>query len=200
MYPKAIQKLIHTFTRLPGIGPKTAERLVLYLLDNHIHELRDALSAVTGNIRKCTTCRNFSIENECTICTHPKRSKNIIAVVEKPQDIIALEKSGEFEGVYHVLGGLISPIRKITPDKLAISELLHRIQTNDQPLVTEVLLAFDSNVEGDTTAQYIMKQLEKFKVTVTKLARGLPVGSDVEYADEVTLKDAIKYRQEIKSN
>lgn len=194
MYPKAIQKLIHAFTRLPGIGPKTAERLVLYLLDNHINELRDALSAVTGNVRRCTTCRNFSLESECEICTHPKRNKHIIAVVEKPQDIIALEKSGEFEGVYHVLGGLISPIRRITPDKLALSELIQRVQSSDTQ-VSEVLLAFDSNAEGDTTAQYIMKQLEKFNVTVTKLARGLPVGSDVEYADEVTLKDAIKYRQ-----
>lgn len=197
MYPKPIQQLIRAFTRLPGIGPKTAERLVMYVLDNHVHELRDALADVTDSVRRCSVCRNFSTSTECAICAHPKRDKHIIAVVEKPQDIAALEKSGEFFGVYHVLGGLISPLRGMTPDKLAIQALIDRIQ---QGTVTEVLLAFDSNVEGDTTAQYITKQLADHTVTVSKLARGLPVGSDVEYADEVTLKDAIKYRQTVSRN
>lgn len=194
MYPKNIQNVINVFSRLPGIGPKTAERLVFYLLDNHLDEFSYALQQINGSIQKCTQCLNFSTHTLCAICGNTQRDAHVIAVVAKPQDVVALERSHEFNGTYHILGGLLSPISGITAEQLSIRHLESRI-TNPQNPVKEIILAFDNTVEGESTALFLVKQLKQYNITISRLARGLPIGSDVEYADEITLRDALKHRQ-----
>lgn len=194
IYPKEILNLIHLFSRLPGLGPKSAERLVFYLLDNHSQELIASLEGLNGKIRRCSLCGNYTIQNTCDICRDPKRDQSIIAVVARPQDIMAIERSNEFNGVYHILGGLLVPLKGITAEKLHIKELEARVNTKK---INELILAFDSTVEGESTALYLKQIFEKPSLKLSRLARGLPVGADLEYADEITLRDALKNRQQL---
>jgi recombination protein RecR len=196
VYAKEVQDLINLFSRLPGLGPKSAERLVFYLLDNHSQDLAKALAGLNGKIKRCVLCGNYTIHEECDICRDPQRDHSLIAVVAQPQDIAAMERSGEFHGVYHILGGLLTPLEGITADELHVKELEERIDLKNPP-IKELILAFDSNIEGESTALFLKQLLEPSKIKITRLARGLPVGADLEYADEVTLRDAIKNRLEL---
>ncbi len=193
-YPSNIKHLITLFAKLPGIGPKTSERIVLYLLERHLKEFVDAFSRITGTVRRCLKCHNFSTNEICDICSDSKRNTDTIAVVAKPQDVAAIEQSHAFSGTYHILGGLLSPIEGITDKYLRIKELEVRIEENG---IKEIILAFDNNPEGDATANYLKKRLSRFGVRMSRLARGLPMGSDLEYADEITLKSALENRQRL---
>lgn len=204
--PKAIRKLIESFERLPGIGPKTAARLTFYLLHVPQHEL-DSFAASVQNLKSqtvtCGACFNVSESDPCQICASPSRSKESICVVEQPIDVLSFEKTGKFAGVYHVLHGSLNPLANIGPDEIRIAELLKRT-TNG--IVKEVILATNPNMEGEATAMFITKKLktthfakasrDRQKLKVTRLAHGLPVGGDVEYADEVTLGRALEGRRE----
>ena len=193
-YPGNIKHLITLFAKLPGIGPKTSERIVLYLLERHLKEFVDAFSRITGTVRRCLKCHNFSTNEICDICSDSKRNTDTIAVVAKPQDVTAIEQSHAFSGTYHILGGLLSPIEGITDKYLRIKELEARIEENG---IKEIILAFDNNPEGDATANYLKKRLSRFEISMSRLARGLPMGSDLEYADEITLKSALENRQRL---
>lgn len=197
-YPQSIQKLIDQFTQLPGIGPKTAERLVFYLLyqpTEGLAEFASVLEHLKDNIVQCSLCQNFSEKNPCSICSSQKRNPGVICIVAKPQDMIALEKIGEYEGTYHILGGVIDPLEGVTPDKLKIKELVNRLKKDN---VREIILALNPDMPGETTMLYLNKLIKQFKnIKITRLARGLPVGSDLEYADEVTLSSALKGRKEV---
>ena len=197
--PPALSDLIEAFGRLPGVGPRTAERYAYYVArhDPHIaHKLSDDLAKLHGGIGYCKkTFAIISSDKEYSdLYTDPSRNKKLVAVVAEPFDIIALEKTGQFRGTYHVLGGLISPIDGIGPEQLHIKELLARIA---EDAVEEIILATNANVEGESTALYIQKQLTESKVRVTRLARGLPIGVDLEYADQITLGRALEGRQVI---
>ena len=196
MLPKSIQNLIDQFSKLPGVGPKTAARLVFYLLSkptDDISDLGQAILNLKQNLIFCRNCYNISENELCRVCQDQKRDQKIIAVVEEPLDVIALEKSAGFSGVYHVLGGSISPIDGIGPGELRIKELIEKVK-NDEPL--ELILATNPDYEGEATAVYIKDQLKDIKIKITRIARGLPVGGDMEYADEVTLKRSIEGRRE----
>ncbi len=198
MYPENIRKLIRLFTKLPGIGPKTAERLVLHAVEWHLDEFADAFKNISGEpVRRCVKCYNFSINDLCDICANPKRDGRVVAVVAKPQDVVALEKSHAYSGLYHVLGGLLSPLEGIADSQLRIKELESRISEDG---VDEVILAFDNNPEGDATTIHISRRLASCGIKITQLARGLPVGSDLEYADGITLKSAIEFRRRMEVN
>jgi len=198
-FPDSVQALIDAFKNLPGIGPKTAERFVFYLLQRDQTEL-DALAQRVGNLKKtivrCSVCYDTTDADPCRICGNNSRDATIIAVVASSPDRYALEKTGKFNGRYHVLGGVLNPIDGITPDKLEIASLLKRLQTS-QPPVREVLLALNTDLEGESTALYLAKQLKETNVKVTRLAKGLPMGSDLEFADDITLQSAIENRLEI---
>lgn len=194
IYPKEITNLINLFSRLPGLGPKSAERLVFYLLDNHSQELIQALEGLSGKVKRCSDCGNYTIESPCSICEDPKRDQATIAVVARPQDIMAIERSNEFNGVYHILGGLLTPLKGITASELTMDELEQRVSQSN---VQELILAFDGTVEGESTALYIKQRFANTSIAISRLARGLPVGADLEYADEVTLRDALKNRQRL---
>jgi recombination protein RecR len=194
VYPKQIQQLISLFSRLPGLGPKSAERLVFYLLDNHTDELKAALAGLNGQIKLCHLCNNYAVQELCNICSDKKRDHSVLAVIARPQDLAALERSHEFNGLYHILGNLLTPLEGITADDINIKGLESRIK-NQESGIKEVILAFDGTIEGESTALYIKKRLEPTGIKITRLARGLPVGADLEYADEVTLRDALKNRQ-----
>jgi recombination protein RecR len=186
--------LIQEFSKLPGIGRKTAERLVFFILKEDApvaKNLAEALFEAKKNIKFCSICFNFTENDLCEICANPRRNGKIICIVEEPKDIWAVEKSGTYNGVYHVLMGVISPLDGVGPDDLRIKELIKRIENND---VEEIILATDPNVEGDVTALYISKLIKPLGVSVTKIASGLPVGGDLEYADAVTLSKAITGR------
>jgi recombination protein RecR len=190
-----LQRLITELTRLPGIGRKTAERLAFFLLkedERFARDLAEALIDVKRNMRFCRLCYNFSSEELCEICADPRRNQGLICVVEEPKDIWAIEKSGSFSGVYHVLMGALSPLDGIGPDKLRIRELLQRLQAGK---VEELIVATDPNVEGDATALYIAKLVKPLGVSVSRIASGLPVGGDLEYADSVTLAKALSGRR-----
>lgn len=193
--PSSVQKLINHFSSLPGLGPKTAQRLVFYLLKQErkkIGDFAESLLHIKDNIKNCTLCGQITTQEICSICADSKREKSIICVVAEIADILPLEKSGEFQGVYHVLGGILSPTEGITPDKLNIEKLEQRIKNNN---IKEIILALNPTVEGETTSLYLTKLLKKYpNIQITKLARGLPQGSDLEYADEVTLANAFKGR------
>ncbi|MBI3290780.1 recombination protein RecR [Candidatus Falkowbacteria bacterium] len=197
-YSKSIKDLIDQFSRLPGIGPKTAERLVFYLLKQPKEDLvrfGDTLGHLKDKIIKCLECQNFAEENPCVICQDRNRSHKVICIVAKPQDLLALEKTSEYKGVYHVLGGVIDPMEGITPDHLNIRVLVERIKKNG---VIEIILALNSDMPGETTVLYLTKLLKQFRnIRVTRLAQGLPIGSDLEYVDEVTLGSALKGRREV---
>jgi recombination protein RecR len=193
----SIFRLINEFSKLPGIGRKTAERLVSFILKEDIlvaKSLAEALIEVKENIKFCRICSNFAENELCDICANPRRNGKVICIVEEPKDIWAVEKSGTYNGVYHVLMGTISPLDGVGPDDLRIKELIKRIEENE---VDEIILATDPNVEGDVTALYISKLIKPLGVTVSKIASGLPVGGDLEYADAVTLSKALAGRTPI---
>ena len=196
-FPEPIKNLINHFDKLPGIGPKTAEKLVFYLLKQPKFEIKgfsDAMQALHDTVGFCQTCQNFSQNDHCEICKDPQRDKTTICIVAENHDLAAIEHSSEFHGVYHVLGGTLNPLEGITPDLLNVKQLLERIKKDR---VNEIILAFNSDFEGEATVLYLNKILKDTPVKITRLAQGLPMGSVVEYADEVTLAKAIKGRTEI---
>jgi len=196
-YPEPVARLIDALQRLPGIGPKTAQRLTFFLLKRpaeEVRELGDALLAMKEKITYCRLCFNVTDEDPCHICGDPRRDPNVICVVEEPNDLLAMERTGEFRGRYHVLLGALSPLDGIGPDDLKIRELLARLEGKE---MAEVILATNPNVEGEATALYLAKLLRPLAVRITRIARGLPVGGDLEYADQVTLSKALEGRREI---
>ena len=196
-YPEPVARLIDALQRLPGIGPKTAQRLTFYMLKRpaaEVSELGEALLAVKQKIVHCRTCFNVTDEDPCRICTDPRRDDHVICVVEEPNDLLAMERTGEYRGRYHVLLGALSPLDGIGPDDLKIRELLARLDGKE---TAEVILATNPNVEGEATALYLAKLLRPLAVRITRIARGLPVGGDLEYADQVTLSKALEGRREI---
>jgi recombination protein RecR len=197
-YPEPVARLIEALQRLPGIGPKTAQRLTFFLLKRPVEEVRElseALVAVKDRIVYCQTCFNVTDEDPCRICRDPGRDSRLICVVEEPNDLLAMERTGEFRGRYHVLLGALSPLDGIGPEDLKVRELLARLDTGAD--TAEVILATNPNVEGEATALYLAKLLRPLGVKVTRIARGLPVGGDLEYADQVTLSKALEGRREI---
>jgi recombination protein RecR len=196
-YPEPVARLIEALQRLPGIGPKTAQRLTFFLLKRPVDEVRElsaALVAVKERIVSCRSCFNVTDEDPCRICGDPRRDDRVLCVVEEPNDLLAMERTGEFRGRYHVLLGALSPLDGIGPDDIKVRELLARLDAGG---VTEVILATNPNVEGEATALYLAKLLRPLGLRVTRIARGLPVGGDLEYADQVTLSKALEGRREI---
>jgi recombination protein RecR len=195
-----VSKLIDAFSQLPGIGPKTASRLTYFLLrsDESIAlNLAQALQDLKANTLFCSVCFNIADRDPCATCANSQRDHSLICIVEEPLDVQAIERTREYQGVYHVLHGAISPVEGIGPDDLKIAELLRRIQNATQVPVQEVLLATNPNLEGEATAMYIARLLKPLGLRVTRLARGLPMGGDLEYADEVTLGRALAGRSEM---
>jgi recombination protein RecR len=195
-YAQPLDRLIEELSRLPGIGPKTAQRLAFYMLkmpQDRVGSLADAILQAKKSISYCSVCGNFTDVDPCSICQTPYRDRNIIMVVEEPKDIVAIEKTRDYKGLYHVLHGAISPLEGIGPDDIKIRELLARIT----PEVKEVILATNPNVEGEATAMYLAKLLKPLDVKVTRIAHGIPMGGDLEYADEVTLTKALEGRREM---
>jgi recombination protein RecR len=196
-YPEPVARLIEALQRLPGIGPKTAQRLTFFLLKrpaDEVRELSESLMAVKERIVACQSCFNVTDEDPCRICADPRRDGRVLCVVEEPNDLLAMERTGEFRGRYHVLLGALSPLDGIGPDDIKVRELLARLDAGG---VAEVILATNPNVEGEATAIYLAKLLRPLGVKVTRIARGLPVGGDLEYADQVTLSKALEGRREI---
>jgi recombination protein RecR len=197
VYEGPIQDLIEELGRLPGVGPKSAQRLAFHLLQVDIADaerLANAIRAVKQRVRFCARCFNVSEMEECRICRDARRDPSVLCVVEEPRDVLAIEKTNEFRGRYHVLGGAISPIDGIGPEQLHIRELIRRI---DDEEVVEVVLATNPNIEGEATASYVSKLLKAIEVNVSRIASGLPVGGDLEYADEVTLGRAFAGRRAV---
>jgi len=195
VYEGVVQDLIEELGRLPGVGPKSAQRIAFHILQSDpadVGRLVFALTQVTEKVRFCTVCGNVSEQDQCRICRDPRRDPAVICVVEEPKDVVAIEKTREFRGFYHVLGGAISPIDGVGPDDLRVRELMTRL-ASDQ--VTEVILATDPNLEGEATATYLARLLKPLGLRVTRLASGLPVGGDLEYADELTLGRAFEGRR-----
>lgn len=190
-----LQRLLDELGRLPGIGPKSAQRIAYYLLEADAEESRrlaEAILDVKAQVHFCHRCFNYATADECSICSDPARDAATICVVSEPRDVSAIERTGTYHGLYHVLGGVISPMDKIGPDQLHIRELLARL--GSEP-VTEVIIATNPNIEGETTASYLARTIKPLGVSVTRLASGLPVGGDLEYADELTLGRAIEARR-----
>jgi recombination protein RecR len=190
---EALQELISEFSRLPGIGRKTAQRLALYILKQPREDavrMARALVNVKERIRSCSVCCNITEEDPCSICASAKRDRNVLCVVEEPNDVIAIEKTNDFQGLYHVLGGALSPLDGIGPEELKVKELLARVT----PEVAEVILAMNPNVEGEATTIYLTRLLKPLGVKVSRIARGIPVGGDLEFADEATLARALEGR------
>ncbi|MFZ0531311.1 MAG: recombination mediator RecR [Propionicimonas sp.] len=197
MYEGPIQDLIDELGRLPGIGPKGAQRIAFHILQTDkadVERLAATLREVTEKVRFCEVCFNISADDRCRVCRDPRRDRTSICVVEESKDVMAIERTHEFRGLYHVLGGAISPIDNVGPADLHIRELFTRLQDDT---ITEVILATDPNLEGEATATYIARLLAGTGVTVTRLASGLPVGGDLEYADEVTLGRAFQGRRRL---
>ncbi len=195
--PPSVTKLIEAFSRLPGIGPKTASRLTYYLLrapDNITLSLAEALADLKSKTRYCSTCHNITEDDPCVVCKNEKRDRATVVVVEDPLDVVAVERTGSFNGLYHVLHGAISPVEGIGPDDLRIKELVIRVQTQG---IMEVIIATNPNMEGEATAMYIKQKLAPLGVKITRLARGLPSGGDLEYVDTVTLLRALQGRGEM---
>jgi recombination protein RecR len=196
-YPEAISKLMESFTRLPGIGPKTAARLAFHVLnmkEDDVLQFAKSLVNVKRNLIYCSQCCNITDVDPCRTCGDKQRDRSVICIVQEPKDVIAMEKTREFHGQYHVLQGAISPIDGMGPDEIRIKELLRRLE--DQT-VQELILATNPNIEGEATAMYISRLVKPFGLKVTRIAHGLPVGGDLEYADEVTLIKALEGRREI---
>lgn len=202
--PKSVEKLIEAFAKLPGIGPKTASRLTFYLLhvpQLHLDEFSEAVKNLKNNTVFCSVCFNIGETDPCIVCSDPDRDASAVCVVEQPIDIISLEKTGKYKGLYHVLHGAINPLNNIGPDEIRIKELIDRIRTGR---IAEIVLATNPNMEGEATAMYIKREILNVKaqmskldgIIITRLAHGLPVGGDIEYADEVTLSRAVEGRRE----
>jgi recombination protein RecR len=195
LIPRSVEALIEEFGKLPGVGPRSAERLTFYLLRNgsqNAERLSQVVADLHESIRQCQTCYNLAESENCEVCESLDRDRSVVAVVEEPLDVVAIEKTGLYKGLYHVLGGVISPLDGIGPDQLQIKSLLDRIDGGE---IREIILATNPVTEGEATAMYIRKQLEDRPVTLTRLARGLPVGGDLEYADQITLGRALQGRQ-----
>ncbi len=198
--PKAVSRVIESFERLPGIGPKTAQRLAFYLLHVPQEEL-DLFAKSVSDLKKdtvlCSVCKNVAEGDPCTICGSSTRDHTMICVVEQPTDVLSIERTGQYHGVYHVLHGSIDPLNNIGPDELFIYDLVKRVKESKSS-TKEIILAMNPNMEGEATAMYITKQMKQQNpsVTITRLAHGLPVGADIEYADEVTLRRALEGRRE----
>jgi recombination protein RecR len=195
VYEGVVQDLIDELGRLPGVGPKSAQRIAFHLLQSDPEDIRRlvlALTEVSEKVRFCVVCGNVSADEQCRICRDARRDASILCVVEEPKDVVAIEKTREFRGRYHVLGGAISPIEGIGPDDLRVRELVSRLASGE---VTEIILATDPNLEGEATATYLARLLKPMGLRVTRLASGLPVGGDLEYADELTLGRAFEGRR-----
>ncbi len=196
-FPAALQDLADQFARLPGIGGKTAQRLAFYVLglpQEDAQSFADAILEAKRTVHTCPVCQNLTDREVCPICDDPTRNRGLICVVAEPKDVIAMERSREFNGVYHVLHGVISPLNHITQDDIRVKELLQRVAAGG---VSEVIMATNPDTEGEATAMYISRLLRPMEIKVTRLAYGVPVGSQLEYADEVTLSRALEGRQEI---
>lgn len=197
MYDGIVQDLIDEFGRLPGIGPKSAQRIAFHILQTpsfDVSRLAQLLSELRERVRFCEICGNVSEQTQCSICRDPRRDRTFICVVEDAKDVSAIERTREFRGLYHVLGGSISPMAGIGPDDLRIAQLMRRLADGT---VTEVILATNPNLEGEATATYLSRLLHTLEIRVTRLASGLPVGGDLEYADEVTLGRAFEGRRAV---
>jgi len=197
-YTKPLAKLIDEFSKMPGIGPKTAQRLAFYILKistEQVSNLARVIIDAKQKIQYCSICGNITDQEICEICRNVNRDKSIICVVEKVKDLIALENSGEFKGVYHVLEGAISPLDGIEPGNLKINNLLKRLKSEE---IKEVIIATNPNIEGEVTASYIAQLIEPLEIKITRIAYGVPIGSSLEFADEVTLAQALISRQKIK--
>jgi recombination protein RecR len=196
-YPSSVLKLIKNLSRLPGIGEKTAERLAMHILRSPVREaeqLSQSIIEIKEKVRLCSMCFTISDTAICNICSNPTRTESILCVVEQPADMVAIEKSGSFSGLYHILEGALSPMDGIGPDHIRIKELITRIS---QGKIKEVVLATSTNIEGETTAAYIAELLENHAVKVTRIASGVPIGGDLKYVDQVTLKKAMETRHVI---
>ena len=197
LYSPSIEKLIESFEKLPSIGNKTATRLAFYILNCNEEETNEFVSSIINakkNLKYCSKCFNISDTDPCIICGNPKRDESTICVVEDVKDIIAMERTHEYKGVYHVLHGSISPMNGIGPDDIKIKELLARLQDG---IVKEIILATNPRVEGEATAMYLSKLIKPLGIKVTRIARGIPIGGDLEYTDEITLTQALEGRREI---
>ena len=195
MYEGVVQDLIDELGRLPGVGPKSAQRIAFYILQTQDYDpsrLADVLTTVRDKVRFCEICGNVSEQTTCSICRDPRRDQSLICVVEEAKDVVAIERTREFRGLYHVLGGAISPIQGVGPDQLRIRQLMSRLADAS---VREIIIATNPNVEGEATAAYLSRMLQAMEIRVTRLASGLPVGGDLEYADEVTLGRAFEGRR-----
>jgi recombination protein RecR len=196
-YAAPIAKLIEELSKLPGVGNKTAQRLAFYILNmspEDVEKLSASIVDAKRNIRYCKICCNITDSDVCSICSNTKRDGSTICVVEDPKDVVAMEKTREFKGLYHVLNGAISPMEGIGPEEIKIKELLKRVADNE---IKEIILATNPNIEGEATAMYISRLLKPARIKVTRIAHGVPVGGDLEYADEVTLMKALEGRREI---
>jgi len=204
MLPKSIQDLIKEFARLPGVGMKTAARLTFYLLTKPEQDRRQfgqAIEQLKTNLNQCQECFNVSETEVCKICQDNSRDKTLVCVAETPLDAVAIEKGDQYQGVYHILGGSISPVDGIGPDQLRIKELLDKLKAGNK--IKEVILATNPDLEGEATALYLQKKIEELgnnQVKITRIAKGLPIGGDIEYADEITIKQAFINRQELTSD
>lgn len=197
MYDGIVQDLIDEFGRLPGIGPKSAQRITFHILQTQnfdVSKLAQLLLTLRERVRFCEICANVTEEEQCSICSDPRRDQTIICVVEEPKDVLAIERTRHFKGLYHVLGGAISPIDGIGPDDLNITSLMTRLGSTE---IAEVIVATDPNLEGEATAAYLSRLISTLEIPVSRIASGLPVGGDLEFADEITLGRALDARQNI---
>lgn len=197
VFARPIARLVEELTKLPGIGPKTAQRLALHIVTGSATDARalaDAVVEAKEKTRYCSVCCNLTDIDPCRLCAHPGRDRSLLCVVEDPKDVIALERTREFKGMYHVLHGAISPMDGIGPQHLRIEELLHRLRSDE---IKEMIVATDPNPEGEATAMYLARLIKPLGVKVTRMAHGMPVGGDLEYIDEVTLSKALEGRREL---
>lgn len=196
-YPEPMGRLIAELRKLPGIGPRTAQRLAFHILDipkQEAQRLIDAIAEAREKVKHCSICGNLATEDPCVLCSSPGRDHSLICVVQDPRDVVAMERTHEYKGLYHVLGGVISPMEGIGPNELRVKELITRLQDGS---VKEVVLATDLNAEGEVTATYLARLIKPLGIKATRLAHGLPVGGDLEYADQVTLAKALEGRREL---
>jgi recombination protein RecR len=196
-YAKPLAKLVGELERLPGIGPKSAQRLAFHILrssDEEARRLAESIAEVKSSITLCPVCFNFTDKEVCEICRDPKRDRTQICVVAEPRDLVAMEKTNEFKGLYHVLGGVISPMDGVSAEMLKVRELVQRLSQDD---VKEVIIATNPTIEGDTTAMYLARLIKEFGIKVTRIAHGMPVGGDLDYADQATLIQALEWRREM---